>query len=153
MYGHMAGIISIPAPARGATFNALPGRNGMKNFNSRPCARGDTTGASGGPLCVIFQFPPLREGRLCRWCRRCKRWKFQFPPLREGRLSARSSVFSAPPISIPAPARGATNQHGRLFYRYSHFNSRPCARGDQWAPKPVSQEAYFNSRPCARGDA
>ena len=33
--------ISIPAPARGATHRAIPLCFRKKNFNSRPCARGD----------------------------------------------------------------------------------------------------------------
>ena len=100
--------ISILAPARGATLSfriALPA--------------------------FVFQFSPLREGRpmtpsaLMRSCR-----KFQFSPLREGRQVCKGALlcnsyfnsrpcergdfspFVAPaqlPISILAPARGATS--------------------------------------------
>ena len=122
---------------------------------------------------------------------------FQFTPLREGRQT-RSGKFRAPPlISIHAPPRGATlksagtaqyldlfqftplreGRHGtvRLFAMWTHFNSRPSARGDpevftvkpqdikfQFTPlregRRVEREGrksqrYFNSRPSARGDA
>ena len=35
--------ISIPAPARGATGNGQALQGGAQYFNSRPCARGDAT--------------------------------------------------------------------------------------------------------------
>ena len=58
--------ISIHAPPRGAT----PGRSRLssvgelKNFNSRPSARGDHPILHASCICVKpFQFTPLREGR------------------------------------------------------------------------------------------
>ena len=99
------------------------------NFNSRPCARGDGFITALTGAIILFQFPPLREGRLVQGMhedfvanfnsRPCARgdlverekdgWSlvFQFPPLREGR-------------HVPVPALWA------IYY----FNSRPCARGD-----------------------
>ena len=79
--------ISIHAPPRGAT----PGRSRLspvgelKNFNSRPSARGDTASASVCGASARFQFTPLREGR------------------RNGQYRPRR-----PCISIHAPPRGAT---------------------------------------------
>ena len=68
-------MISIPAPARGATINHY-----MVSVNH------------------LFQFPPLREGRRILFLDVYKRQDaehampctkpFQFPPLREGRLPA-----------------------------------------------------------------
>ena len=57
---------------------------------------------------IIFQFPPLREGRHDGDYNWRVKFLFQFPPLREGRLSLSRTV------------------RVRCFY----FNSRPCARGD-----------------------
>ena len=56
-------LISIHAPARGATGARNPVRAFRQYFNSRPCERGDCCGqlrtVNGGQ----FQFTPLREGR------------------------------------------------------------------------------------------
>ena len=56
-------LISIHAPAGGATYPVRPAGAVPLYFNSRPCGRGDaldeiTTAANG-----VFQFTPLREGR------------------------------------------------------------------------------------------
>ena len=100
----------------------------------------------------VFQFTPLREGRLCCGIAGCCHTVFQFTPLREGRLS-----------------NGLTQQ------QLADFNSRPSARGDACANRekewreifqftPLREgrlscaflyplfNRYFNSRPSARGD-
>ena len=56
-------VISIPAPARGATRPAQPSPRRPAHFNSRPCARGDPEEFGQFVTLLIFQFPPLREGR------------------------------------------------------------------------------------------
>ena len=142
-------------------WHRLNGRSGLY-FNSRPCARGD--GASTSILslemdisipapargatyygdaiacAIVFQFPPLREGRretkregsaaVCisipapargatsRTFRRMIQDLFQFPPLREGRHTVSVQFRTLPTISIPAPARGATTlpcRHGYIL--------------------------------------
>ena len=40
--------------------------NGIVNFNSRPCVRGDATTTPRRWGCILFQFTPLREGRQRR---------------------------------------------------------------------------------------
>ena len=120
------------------------------HFNSRPSARGDNMdsgwdftalisihapprGATSARIAIycrdIFQFTPLREGRLLRLGMNGDEFKFQFTPLREGRL---------PPLVRPC---GITN-----------FNSRPSARGDGGIRAPRPGRLHFNSRPSARGD-
>ena len=168
-------MISIPAPARGATINHY-----MVSVNH------------------LFQFPPLREGRRILFLmmlfsrtyfnsRPCARGdqragdlhfriiQFQFPPLREGRPAAYYDISLEDAISIPAPARGATSgahevivqkifqfpplREGRPARcrswpaRCQNFNSRPCARGDGLQAVRRYGGSNFNSRPCARGDA
>ena len=98
----------------------------------------------------IFQFTPLREGRrACRFLVFCG-FPFQFTPLREGRRLSSAGIRNAHlfqftplregrpyynaqqtamPISIHAPPRGATFNHGEGA-RIIYFNSRPSARGD-----------------------
>ena len=120
------------------------------HFNSRPSARGDNMdsgwdftalisihapprGATSARIAIycrdIFQFTPLREGRLLRLGMNGDEFKFQFTPIREGRL---------PPLVRPC---GITN-----------FNSRPSARGDGGIRAPRPGRLHFNSRPSARGD-
>ena len=124
-----AGEISIPAPARGATPPAAPPAGGGKfqfpplregrrhvhlhghlrrDFNSRPCERGDRKGFLHHDHGTEFQFPPLREGRHCWISGYSKPVLFQFPPLREGRPPHAVLMQAHNCISIPAPARGAT---------------------------------------------
>ena len=100
-------LISIHAPARGATCLSWMAARRRLNFNSRPCERGDVV-ESFFTAFIKFQFTPLREGRqgLCHQSlhhqkdfnsRPCERGDaisrhisgtlkgFQFTPLREGR--------------------------------------------------------------------
>ena len=101
-----------------------------RNFNSRPSARGDATtenscialyisihapprGATAmrvglAILCTIFQFTPLREGRLHRHLHLHRHQIFQFTPLREGRRLVDVEPRVGGVISIHAPPRGAT---------------------------------------------
>ena len=101
----------------------------------------------------LFQFTPLREGRLITAEAERNDVEFQFTPLREGRRCCQS--FRIPPmhyfnsrpsargdqadmmaiadtyhISIHAPPRGATVFIFTSFNSFKNFNSRPSARGD-----------------------
>ena len=78
---------------------------------------------------------------------------FQFTPLREGRLQTYIGYAWYEGISIHAPPRGATKSAGAALLRRLHFNSRPSARGDGDCAEPEPHGGYFNSRPSARGDA
>ena len=123
-------------------------------FNSRPCERGDTTSvdvlgsrrisipapARGATyqriavLCsMIFQFPPLREGRRNTGnCSDCWGY-FNSRPCERGDGLVEAITNEMQKISIPAPARGATH-HGRSAnLPHGYFNSRPCERGDHFA--------------------
>ena len=123
------GAISIHAPARGATqigFSFFPK---VRDFNSRPCERGDTRWCKSCTGGTKFQFTPLREGRRTTSWTRFYPALFQFTPLREGR---------PPPSSLHSASR--------------YFNSRPCERGDAVPRLPDGCGGNFNSRPCERGD-
>ena len=78
----------------------------------------------------LFQFTPLREGRLDKSFMLSLTRSFQFTPLREGRLEGRQWPSAAD----------------------AYFNSRPSARGDQMVCAVHPLLPYFNSRPSARGD-
>ena len=143
--------ISIPAPARGATRAIQFRPTSPAYFNSRPCERGDCEGRAKGAWALVFQFPPLREGRPLRgsghWhCRaisipapargatlsctpgRSRCWRFQFPPLREGRQPVLRCLPQHGIISIPAPARGATRAAPRPPRR-KRFQFPPLREG------------------------
>ncbi len=76
--------ISIHAPPRGATRRTKRREKWSNYFNSRPSARGDLRCRR---FCgfSLFQFTPLREGRLNHGKNAIFMRKFQFTPLREGR--------------------------------------------------------------------
>ena len=143
-------------------------------FNSRPSARGDSSGVrparrrlpisihapprgatvspdSEGKL-YIFQFTPLREGRPFQLTHIELAAPFQFTPLREGRPTRKTACTCITPISIHAPPRGATLCGTSRVRAVIHFNSRPSARGDSGGAEACSCRSHFNSRPSARGD-
>ena len=143
--------ISIPAPARGATFPALaahfvdgdfnsrPCERGdyllhvalkdFADFNSRPCERGDGADRADPPGQFRFQFPPLREGRRQHDFRSWANQLFQFPPLREGRPLVLPAWLVADLISIPAPARGATRRARQVAGVDQQFQFPPLREG------------------------
>ena len=76
--------ISIHAPARGASFDAIPSAFPSKYFNSRPCERGFEDFLKNRFFHGLFQFTPLREGLQLLCLLWTSRYLFQFTPLREG---------------------------------------------------------------------
>ena len=100
-------IISIPAPARGATFTYL---------NSKT-------------LCQ-FQFPPPRGGRRIAMAVELTANAFQFPPPRGGRLVLVLQLFTIIQFQFPPP-RGGRHLCLVLIIPFVYFNSRPRAGGDE----------------------
>ena len=84
-------IISIHAPPRGATFLFAILPHCSDYFNSRPSARGDSS-----MIYIPYQLS-----------------LFQFTPLREGRLGLPDAHNQRGVISIHAPPRGATRHQCR----------------------------------------
>ena len=121
--------ISIHAPPRGATNLLLKYVNCVCISIHAP-PRGATPPGMAGNGGNIFQFTPLREGRLQYYQRYLFQKLFQFTPLREGR--------QAMVVARRCP---------------KNFNSRPSARGDFQLIGMHSGGCDFNSRPSARGDA
>ena len=91
-------------------------------------------------------------GATKRACTRACGLIFQFTPLREGRLNPVRLPGLGVSISIHAPAGGATVPANLLRGHKTNFNSRPCGRGDRGYLYAVYHRSYFNSRPCGRGD-
>ena len=173
-------IISIHAPPRGATGREADAFRRHGYFNSRPSARGDKLqryrqqtvlisihapprGATSefykAAAAGIFQFTPLREGRLLRKSRSEHPCSFQFTPLREGRHVAtrKNNVFEN--ISIHAPPRGATRalarqaastlfqftplREGRLMYCFTGLTNK--AISIHAPPRGATVEAYSHA--------
>ena len=145
-------LISIPAPARGATYSGTNTGSISFHFNSRPCARGDLTQFCSEGFLFFISIPAPARGATTACNVMVSLFLFQFPPLREGRRVTAARSEREYSISIPAPARGATSARLCTGTQESNFNSRPCARGDMALPRFWLIPAYFNSRPCARGD-
>ena len=101
--------ISIHAPPRGATKE-------VKKMNNPPFIsihappRGATSVFSAIIMERLFQFTPLREGRLHLHLHLHLHRIFQFTPLREGRLLKAVLKDATGQISIHAPPRGATGK-------------------------------------------
>ena len=166
--------ISIHAPPRGATSPRCPKRRASRNFNSRPSARGDAKRDGEKKEHIVFQFTPLREGRLAKNEVLATGKIFQFTPLREGRRLNFGDVvlakqFQFTPLREGRPQRRNQRHQGGAFQFTPlregrphgggfnpdalYFNSRPSARGDEVATYISVEREDFNSRPSARGDA
>ena len=171
-----------PEENKGRNFNSRPSARGDARscanacqflyFNSRPSARGDEEVLRKAIAC-LFQFTPLREGRLLPIPVAAIQNQFQFTPLREGRPeppaeAPAASRFQFTPLREGRQSRQQKRQqpadfnsrpsargdgmgglHRRLF---PDFNSRPSARGDYARYVGIEPTDYFNSRPSARGD-
>ena len=148
-------VISIHAPPRGATNGALTSAT-VSTISIHAPPRGATRKHSPPRCCrCIFQFTPLREGRLysSRYCSAILT-NFNSRPSARGdrvrqvlgqqhhdfnsRPSARGDDFGCIAnqhfvISIHAPPRGATELVACRNDVAVHFNSRPSARGDRMA--------------------
>ena len=132
------------------------------------------TAAVHAAIAALFQFTPLREGRLCARRKARKSSRFQFTPLREGRPptftpdAEKLRISShAPPrgatviqalrnivtrISIHAPPRGATFLRSLCCSNFYQISIHAPPRGATGQNAEERRGTYFNSRPSARGD-
>ena len=76
---------------------------------------------------------------------------FQFTPLREGRLQRGTARHLSMYFNSRPSARGDVGGF-IIFVPPSYFNSRPSARGDFTESTINCATENFNSRPSARGD-
>ena len=144
--------ISIHAPPRGATLRSALSSRAPSNFNSRPSARGDFGFGAQRIHRMLFQFTPLREGRLCDSLRASSKHSFQFTPLREGRRARRDRTQHRRQISIHAPPRGATNEVIRQRKKRNISIHAPPRGATTLPAAGILNRRHFNSRPSARGD-
>ena len=124
-----APLISIHAPPRGATARTAK--------SATPC---------------VFQFTPLREGRLFRLQRDYHGALISIhAPPRGATISSNSSLAYA--VFQFTPLREGRPNTTSVIYSRSYFNSRPSARGDKPTSSTDALANHFNSRPSARGDS
>ncbi len=76
---------------------------------------------------------------------------FQFPPLREGRRYLKKVDYKEENFNSRPSARGDAAIMASVAIAVD-FNSRPSARGDSQNKLSGVASGYFNSRPSARGD-
>ena len=140
-------------------FNSRPSARGDRkkvairqhdcNFNSRPSARGDMLPIT---FCSekLFQFTPLREGRLGYKAAIQRILHFNSRPSARGDDRVTSGELAVWVISIHAPPRGATRTQ---FPHWSsvNFNSRPSARGDKADVIHLLTEYKFQFTPLREG--
>src|SRR5882724_4210929 len=121
-------VVSIHAPARGAT---LSGRKGtlLIRFQSTPPRGGRRQQTSGSAWRLLFQSTPPRGGRRAGCVFSPIVIAFQSTPPRGGRPARFRAAPERHLVSIHAPARGATAGVASCVPRRS-FNPRPRAGGD-----------------------
>ena len=143
--------ISIHAPPRGATAAGRARVLRRIHFNSRPSARGDNILCPAVPLAFISIHAPPR-GATAYLCNGAPCGIFQFTPLREGRLYILRFFFFLSNFNSRPSARGDGRVVFLSFVAF-YFNSRPSARGDgRTRGGNATRTPDFNSRPSARGD-
>ena len=126
-FAKLIGEISIHAPPRGATKHR-PQYSDERNISIHAPPRGATRRSC----------PRTRKPTL-----------FQFTPLREGRLYLYGRLWRKHVISIHAPPRGATKR--AVFHAWRDFNSRPSARGDGTAVSLSNKSSSISIHAPPRG--
>ena len=128
--------ISIHAPPRGATSaHTRSGDSEPISIHAPP--RGATIVIILSQTCCLFQFTPLREGRLKPQYLAAD-GTFQFTPLREGRRGITAICPATLYISIHAPPRGATKRSLRVCVLMI-FQFTPLREG-----RRLPQEWYYS---------
>ena len=122
-------LVSIHAPARGATEMGLDQIGNNWGFNPRPRAGGDHQKYYGKMMQSEFQSTPPRGGR-------------------QHRIVIKSIILSF----NPRPRAGGDTSTKRGVRTKKSFNPRPRAGGDAVKRRLEPNEISFNPRPRAGGD-
>ena len=126
-------VVSIHAPARGATTPSNYYRKPTLCFNPRPRTGGDSAGHPDNLPCTLFQSTPPHGGRRGVCGGVPMSGVFQSTPPHGGRRSGVGSTFTGKVVSIHAPARGATPPPAPTRTAWRGFNPRPRTGGDSVA--------------------
>ena len=120
------------------------------NFNSRPSARGDAPASAPASAPDISIHAPPR-GATDRPCRLAHALLFQFTPLREGRLHCVSPFLTQPAYFNSRPSARGDAFSPPDFDPLIDFNSRPSARGDPIPYRLQYSALVFQFTPLREG--
>ena len=143
--------VSIHAPAKGATAPAHRGDCGVMRFQSTPPRRGRPPRPAGRQCRARGFNPRPREGGDHGLGLKGKRRGCFNPRPREGGDIQLDVVPVQFPVSIHAPAKGATPRSGRWFPPRIGFQSTPPRRGRPDPFMPDDKPKVFQSTPPRRG--
>ena len=141
--------ISIHAPPRGATQNAVKAFQKANNFNSRPSARGD--GGRGPPFIVTLHFnsrPSARGDSASTLPNSVASYFNSRPSARGDGGSAR--VGKSRNISIHAPPRGATGLQSVRTWA-DRFQFTPLREGRRQGASKCIAKFLFQFTPLREG--
>jgi len=123
----------------------------LRNVSIHAPARGATPLQTRNVHAELFQSTPLHEGRpRPSMPVTSSRWQFQSTPLHEGRLYHRNKRRHRLPVSIHAPARGATDFAG-LGMVPLKFQSTPLHEGRRYGIRTSGRRLAFQSTPLHEG--
>ena len=126
--GHIG--VSIHAPAWGATRRPHDVQHDKQGFDPRPRVGGDTLDSSVNARDLAFRSTPPRGGRLIPSRDSVLVSWFRSTPPRGGRRCRRMGIVPWLPVSIHAPAWGATRWTSPGRDRPRGFDPRPRVGGD-----------------------
>ncbi len=167
-------IVSIHAPAQGATQRLVDWPHSVLGFNPRPRAGGDGIFPDVTDLLPCFNPRPRAGGDKALGRGADRPIRFQATPPRRGRPHTRPSwlkasisfnqrpraggdrIWHSIPITCisfnPRPRAGGDNRILQTFLRLICFNPRPRAGGDNYFHVPFFSIVRFHPRPRAGGD-
>ncbi len=144
--------VSIHAPARGATAACRTVRGLPGCFNPRPRAGGDMSGLCAGRWRTCFNPRPRAGGDASSGLSASGSCCFNPRPRAGGDTSPKAPVSPPWPVSIHAPARGATIAK-HMVRSWQMFQSTPPRGGRRAASIGRTRLIMrFNPRPRAGGD-
>ena len=124
-------LISIHAPPRGATEKlAQAYYDSLISIHAPP--RGATPPLSTSLYTIVFQFTPLREGRLFSEQQYPLSWHFNSRPSARGDSRGVKCIVCSQQISIHAPPRGATGAGATATYQRDVFQFTPLREGRRY---------------------
>ena len=167
-------LVSIHAPAKGATGRVSTSRRSAPRFDPRPREGGDPRTSSGcatacsfdprpregGDMpcaprssgCGLFRSTPPRRGRRASASSRRPSARFRSTPPRRGRLRDPETGALTRDVSIHAPAKGATFGTRSRGRQSNRFDPRPREGGDLLpVMKFGKHKGMFRSTPPRRG--
>ncbi len=144
------GIVSIHAPARGATRICRRASTRPISFNPRPRTGGDWSMSCSFRIMLCFNPRPRTGGDPGDRVQRDQRTCFN-PRPRTGGDRSHPGSSRLPPVSIHAPARGATMRRNRIS-PLIRFQSTPPHGGRLGSQLPPRAKNRFNPRPRTGGD-